>query len=743
MANSKVDVENNENKSLGEQAKGKKDESQLFGTFAGVFTPTLLTILGVIMFLRLGWVVGNAGLLGSWGIILLSFGITTCTALSLSSITTNIRIGAGGAFSVISQSLGLEVGGSIGVPLYLSQTLAVAMYIFGFRSGWQWLFPNHPAIFIDLITFFVLFTIAFISANFAFKIQHLILGIIGISLLSVGIAAFMGSMHFDIQWIGKFPGSPENDFSGIGFWAVFAVFFPASTGIMAGANMSGELKNPRKNIPLGTMTAIGVSVVIYLVLAYWLARSASVSELIKNYTVMIDKAAWGPAVLIGLLGATFSSALSSIVGAPRILQALGNHNILPKGEWFARKSINGEPRNALFLTGAIVLAAIMLRDLNVLAPLITMFFLITYTMINVVVLIEQSLQLVSFRPMFRIPNFVSLVGALGCIFAMFIINPTFSIVAVAIVLLIHGLLLRRHLNAPFGDVRSGLFEALAEWAAKKVHDLTLHQERTWKANLLLPIENTAWLDKSYSFVKDICYPKGFLKIIGLADKEDKDRLIDELSDFTEGIRKKGIFASWTVITVSEFSENLKAGIQTFGSTFFKPNIILLQMPEDPKREDDMKELIKICRQNEIGVLLFDEHPVKGMGKEEDVNLWFENQGPEWDLDMELDNQDLAILIAYKLKLNWEANLRMIAELESQEYSQDAKEYLSLVAEMGRIPNVNVFAKKPEAYDQLPKADLQVIPLPEEIDFEELRAYKDKFRSSCLFTLDSGDESALA
>ncbi|OCL27693.1 hypothetical protein U472_03835 [Orenia metallireducens] len=183
--------------------------------------------------------------------------------------------------------------------------MAVAMYIFGFRSGWQWLFPNHPAIFIDLITFFVLYTIAFINANFAFKIQHLILVIIGISLLSVGIAAVTGSMEFDIQWMGKFPGSPENDFSGIGLWTVFVVFFPASTGIMAGANMSGELKNPRKNIPLGIMSAISVSVAIYLALAYWLAHSASVSELTKNYTVMIDKSAWGPAVLIGILGATF------------------------------------------------------------------------------------------------------------------------------------------------------------------------------------------------------------------------------------------------------------------------------------------------------------------------------------------------------------------------------------------------------------------------------------------------------
>ena len=149
MLNDRADA-----KTLAEQVEEKKQaESKAFGTFSGVFAPTLLTILGVIMFLREGWVVGNAGLLGAWLIILIAFGITGFTGLSLSSITTNIRIGAGGAFSIISQSLGLEVGGSIGVPLYLSQALAVSMYIFGFRAGWLWIFPDHPALIVDLVTF--------------------------------------------------------------------------------------------------------------------------------------------------------------------------------------------------------------------------------------------------------------------------------------------------------------------------------------------------------------------------------------------------------------------------------------------------------------------------------------------------------------------------------------------------------------------------------------------------------------
>lgn len=136
-----------------------------FGTFGGVFTPTLLTILGVIMYLRMGWVVGNAGLLGAWLIIIVSFLITLCTALSMSAITTNIRIGSGGAYAIISQALGLEVGGSLGIPRYISQGLAVTMYIFGFREGWLGVFPAHDPFLVDIAVFLFLFSIGLVRFN--------------------------------------------------------------------------------------------------------------------------------------------------------------------------------------------------------------------------------------------------------------------------------------------------------------------------------------------------------------------------------------------------------------------------------------------------------------------------------------------------------------------------------------------------------------------------------------------------
>ena len=160
-----------------------------FGTFGGVFTPTLLTILGVIMYLRLGWVMGNAGLVGGLAIIFGAFAITTFTALSMSSITTNIRIGAGGAYAIVSQSLGLEIGGAVGIPRYISQALAVTMYIFGFREGWLWVFPDHNALVVDLVAFILLWAIAYKSADLAIRVQFLIMVVIIGSLVSIAVAA--------------------------------------------------------------------------------------------------------------------------------------------------------------------------------------------------------------------------------------------------------------------------------------------------------------------------------------------------------------------------------------------------------------------------------------------------------------------------------------------------------------------------------------------------------------------------
>ena len=633
-----------------------------FGTFGGVFTPTLLTILGVIMYLRLGWVVGNAGLLGAWLIIIMSFLITLCTALSMSAITTNIRIGAGGAYAIVSQALGLEVGGSLGIPRYVSQGLAVTMYIFGFREGWLGIFPDHNAFLVDIVVFGVLFTIAYISANLAIKTQYLIMGVIILSLVSIVIAAYEGSMTLPVSdalsW-GSFKGSIENGFSGSSFWVVFAVFFPAATGIMAGANMSGELKDPKKSIPNGTLWAIAVSFVIYMLLAFWISRSATEQELVSDYYVMVEKAYFGPLIIAGILGATFSSALASIVGSSRILFAMGEHNVLPYSKLLAGQSKTGQPRNAMMVTGILIFLTLLLRNLNAVAPLVTLFFLITYAMINIVVIIEQNLGLISYRPIFKIKRWVPWLGLISSIFAMFIINPTVSLISIMIVLTVYWYLSRQNLETPFEDVRSGLFVSFAEWAAKHTWGMKKMQQRAWKANLMVPVRDVNGLKGTFEFLRNIAKPKGSIKLLGIEPFTEHSSLAVRLDDISASFRQKGVFSSSTVIHTEEFANGINYGSQALQGAFFRPNILFLNLQDHDDYDNELRPVMNESIRLEIGILLFSLHKTALLGQRNVINVWVSDRRGNWELGWDIGNLDLSILIAYKLKMNWDAQIRLI------------------------------------------------------------------------------------
>ncbi|TXG39710.1 amino acid permease [Seonamhaeicola maritimus] len=721
-----------------------------FGTFGGVFTPTLLTILGVIMYLRLGWVVGNAGLLGAWLIILISFLITLCTALSMSAITTNIRIGAGGAYAIVSQALGLEVGGSLGIPRYISQGLAVTMYIFGFREGWLAIFPEHNAFLVDIVVFVSLFTIAYISANLAIKTQFIIMGVIFLSFVSIIVAAYNGSMELplsdSLSW-GSFKGSVENGFKGSDFWIVFAVFFPAATGIMAGANMSGELKNPKKSIPSGTLWAIGVSFVIYMLLAFWISRSASEEELLTNYYVMVDKAYFGPLIIAGVLGATFSSALASIVGSSRILFAMGEHQVLPYSKILSGTSDTGQPRNAMIVTGILIFLTLLLRNINAVAPLVTLFFLITYAMINIVVIIEQRLGLISYRPIFKIHKWVPWLGLISSIFAMFIINPSISLISFAIVLMVYWYLSRQNLKTPFEDVRSGIFVSFAEWAAKHTWGMKKMQQRAWKANLMVPVRDVNGLKGSFEFLRNIARPKGSIKLLGIERFTEHSTLALELENISASFREKGVFSSSTVINTDQFANGINYGSQALQGAFFKPNIMFLNLQDHDDYNNEIKPVMKESMRLEIGILLFNLHTTALLGQRNTINVWVSNRKGNWELGgWDIGNLDLSLLIAYKLKMNWEASIRMIIVVDDPKEEDNAKNFLKRLKSLARLPktltevHVGIFD---EFVLKAPSADLNIFGMQETLPFDFIKNMTTKTNSSCLFVKDSGHESILA
>lgn len=744
-----VEAENGLNglRQMFSRAGGDDAGNQKLGMLAGVYVPTILTILGVIMYLRHGQVVGNAGLGGAIAIVLLAHIITITTGLSVSSVATNTRVGAGGAFAIISQALGLEVGGSVGLPLFIAQAVSIALYVVGFAEAWQIIFPTHAWPLVALITFALVVLIAFVSTQFATRIQFLILGIVAFSLVSIALGAFPIAPHTGLteppQWWGEFPRWD--------FWQTFTIFFPAVTGIMTGISLSGTLRDPRRSIPFGTMGAIATGLVVYLLLSYWLARAATPAELVDpENRVLVDKALFGWAVLAGMLAATFSSALGSIIAAPRVMQALAAHAILPYSDTFAREDSSGEPRPAMTATAVVAFLALIFAisagGLDAIAPIITMFFLLTYSMLNVVVLLEQTLGMVSFRPTLKIPRFVPFVGAAFCIFVMFLVSPSFSLVAIVLVLLLYSYLAHRQLRtAEHTDVRSGLFMSIAEWAANRLVNVPAAPERTWKPSVLVPVSSTSELAGGYRFLWAMTWPQGAIRVLGIRNEQNGEKLKD-LDLMTQAFRDDGVNARMTVLDSEDYVEGVRTTTQLLRAVLFRPNVLFFHLYPDSDLQR-LQQLVDSTAAYSMGIVLLARHPVIELGREQLINVWVSDQGPDWVHDLQYSNLDLSILLAYKLSKNWNGRLNLCMAVADGETEARARQFLQELVTLTRLPgDTGVLVWQgpfEQALQDAPRADLSCFGLPRQPDLAFSQRIVDLVDGSCIFVRDSGEESALA
>ena len=335
-----------------------------FGTFGGVFTPSILTILGAIMFLRAGFVVGEAGVLRAVVILVMSTAITYLTSLSIGAVSTNMQVRGGGAYFLISRVLGPEFGGAIGIVLFVAQALSVPFYILGFAEALAASVPALAPYFtlVALTAALLLFGVAYVGAGWSIRVQYVIMAVLGLSIVAFmggalslyDPATFSANLGTGYTQIAGASGATAQSYT---FWSVFAIYFPAVTGILAGVNMSGDLKDAARSIPKGTLAAISVGLVIYLVQILILGGAFDRGELIaRPFEILRDNALWGTGILVvaGVFAATLSSALGSYLGAPRILQAVARDKLLRPLQAFARGSAQGdEPRPALVLTGLI------------------------------------------------------------------------------------------------------------------------------------------------------------------------------------------------------------------------------------------------------------------------------------------------------------------------------------------------------------------------------------------------------
>tara|TARA_Y100001935_G_scaffold255660_1_gene270656 strand:- start:2505 stop:4745 length:2241 start_codon:yes stop_codon:yes gene_type:complete len=567
------------------------------GTFGGVYTPSILTILGVIMYLRFGWVVGNVGVVGSLFIVTMATSITFLTGLSVAAIATDQRVRIGGAYYMISRSLGIESGGAIGIPLYIALALSVALYVVGFAESVVGVFPHLEVHWVGVITTIAVTVLAMISAKVAIRTQYVIMVAIAISLISLIFGSPVESTATAQQLSDLPPKEP--------FWAVFAVFFPAVTGIMAGVNMSGDLKNPTKSIPVGTFAAIGTGYLIYMGLVIILYTRATPYELISDPLIMRKISFWGDAILLGVWGATLSSAVGSILGGPRVLQALAKDKILPGWlSWLGKGSgADDEPRYGTFFTMIVALIAVWFGDLNLIAPVLTMFFLTTYGVINLAAGIEKLLDSPSYRPIFKVHWSVSITGAIGCFSVMFLINLTATLVALLFVGVIFIWLERRELTSVWGNVKSGLLMAVIRESLLKVSDD--YEPKTWRPQPLVLSGSPSRRWHLIDFANSLTHNRGILSVATVfsgkdANRQRLDRMEEEIGRF---LRKRAVDALVRVVSAKDPFEGSVNLVEAYGLGKLVPNTIVMGGSENEEIREKYCGMIRSFYEMQRNVVL--------------------------------------------------------------------------------------------------------------------------------------------
>jgi amino acid transporter len=666
--------------------------SNKFGTFGGVFTPSILTIFGVIMFMRTNFVVGQSGILAAIIILLIAKTITLLTTLSVSAISTNMQVKGGGAYFMISRVLGPEFGGAIGLALFFAQALSVPFYLLGFSEAVIRAFPAHENSFlaIALISAAILFVITIIGASWAIKTQYIIMTILFLAILAFMLGALQNFSQETLaaNWESGYTimESGEEKYS---FWMIFAIFFPAVTGILAGINMSGDLKNPSESIPKGTLWAIGVGFITYLIQILLCGGAFARSSLIEYpYETLVNNAFLGAGFLVasGVYAATLSSALGSYLGAPRILQAVARDNIVESLKFFAKGTIKtDEPRRAVFLTGLITFTVIVWAGLqpggaalNIVASIITMFFLFTYGMVNIAAFIEGYSHNPSFRPRFKYFHwFFALLGAIGCISAAFLIDPKNALVAIILLFILFRYIRNKNLKMNFGDARRGFLYTAARDNLIKLTEME-EDTRNWRPTILVFSGNPATRETLANYAVWLESGRGIVFmsniLLGLPEKlyQQKKFAEKQLKNFC---KDKGIIAFPLVVTAQNVAEGINICLQGSSIGPLRPNLVMFGWPQDAEAAKALANHLRLANISEIGQLIVVDRglPV-AVKKHKQIDLWWRGR----------QNGSLMIILALLLKHNWEwafAKIRVLRIVKNDNGIKPSMEALqNLLAE---------------------------------------------------------------
>ncbi|WP_320112109.1 amino acid permease [Draconibacterium orientale] len=665
--------------------------SNKFGT-APVFLTAISTILGAILFLRFGYAVGT---LGFWGVILIIFVghlVTIPTALAISEIATNKRVEGGGEYFIISRSFGLNIGATIGIALFFSQAISVAFYVIAFTEAFEFLF-NLLADKYDIllprqvISLPVMAGLAFLiikkGANLGVKALYFVVAILFISI----IMFFLGSTEFSQSAHLTFSKDQFRNFEN--FFVVFAIIFPAFTGMTAGVGLSGDLKNPSKSIPMGTILATVSGMILYVFIVYKLTMSASIEDLTEHQLIMGKIAIAGAVIVpLGLAASTISSALGSVMVAPRTLQALALDHAFPSkriNRWLSKANpADNEPQNASIVTVAIAFVFVALGDVNAVASIISMFFMVTYGSLCLISFLNHFGASPSYRPTFRSRWYLSLVGFLVSIWVMFKISTSYALLSAGAMTLIYLYINHYHKNRKdFASLfANSLFQLNRKLQVHLQKRKKMVKQNEWRPSAICISDKTTHNNRAFQLLSWISYRYGFGTFLYLIEGYYSSKTVEKADDMLnlmldEADEENYVYID-TIISPS-YTSAIAQAIQIPGVAGMENNMVIFEYnKEKPDNLGRIIENFALVNSGDFDICVLASSQKK-MKIQNGIHVWINS--------FDTENANLMILLSFIILGHPDlkkASIEIFVVCHENEVKQSKDEMKKLVLS-GRMP----------------------------------------------------------
>lgn len=638
---------------------GAGEKSKGFGTFLGVFLPSLITMIGSLLYLKMGWIVGHVGIGKSIFVLFVGLIITLITALSIASTASNMKIKEGGTYFMLSRSFGIEIGASIGLALYIAHSISICLCILGFSESIQPFFPSLSVLTISLFTLAFLTILSLISTSLALRMQFVILFFIFFSFICVLLGKYEAPSLQSVV--------PSQE---IRFWVVFGFLFPALTGIEAGCAMSGDLKEPKYSLIVGPICAALVGFVFYLAIMILLWIKVPSHALKVDLQIIEHLIGRNPLVMMGLWAATLASALGSMLSAPRTLKAIAEDGIFKPC-----KSL----QICIVITTILAGLGIYFGSIQAVVPLLTLVVLIVYGALNLATGVEELISNPSWRPTFKISPYIGLLGAFLSFLAMLLMNAADLFILSALLVLLYIFIKSRKSLGKWEDLRESILFSISRYVIYKLAN-TKPSARSWRPNFLILSESAGNYSPLLSLANQMTHQHGFLTLASVLKKTVVK--VDEIerweSVIKENLRKNQMDALVEVTIAESLPIGLENIITSYGLGPLVPNTVVLGECIDESKLDNYTAVIQIAVNARRNVLI-----IRGDARleklHEEIDIW-------WDEESR-PNSELMILLANLLTRNpkWQgAGITLKSIAFNQTALEERQQYFENFLESARL-----------------------------------------------------------